>query len=273
MFSYEGKRVLVTGAGRGIGRAIALAFAQHGADLTLVSRTLSQLESVAREARDGGGRAWVRQCDLSDPAEATSMVTEAAGEMGGLDVLVNNAGGAGEDWRGPLEHVTPEVFEAVYRLNLQSPFLAATAAVREMASRKTGGAILNISSIDGLAPAPGEALYGSAKAALISLTQSLAIESGRHGIRVNSIAPGLIETPLVSGWIQTEAERMERASYYPINRLGMPEDIAAAAIYLCSDEAGWVSGATLPVTGGQQAASDVFRWVRHHNPVPWGMKI
>ena len=120
----------------------------------------------------------------------------------------------------------------------------------------------------GVGAAPGEAVYGSAKAAMVSLTQTLAIELGTYNIRVNAIAPSLIHTKLVSRHLQTDEQRAHRASFFPINRVGRPEDIAAAAVYLCSDEAAWVSGVTLLVAGGQQGPVDIFRWVRQVNPVP-----
>ena len=127
--------------------------------------------------------------------------------------------------------------------------------------------------VDGVHAAPGEAIYGSAKAALVSLTQTMGIEYGRHNVRINAIAPALIDTPLVARHLKTEEDRKTRASFYPINRVGKPEDIAAAAVYLCSDEAGWTSGQTLVVAGGNQATSDLFLWVRKHNEVPENRKM
>lgn len=273
MFSYEGKRVVVTGAGRGIGKAIALQMAAQGAQVALASRTTAELETVAQQIRDSGGSASVHQVDMTDSAAAVRMVEEATSSLGGLDILVNNAGGGDMRFFGPLEDAVPEGFDAIYALNVRSPFFASQRAVQIMKDEGTGGRILNIVSIDGLTPAPGEAIYGSAKAAAISLTQCLAIEAGQYGVRVNAIAPALVDTPLVADWINSDELRQDRASYYPINRLGQAADIAAAAIYLCSDEAGWVSGVTLPVAGGQQATSDLFRWVRGRNPVPEGFAL
>jgi NAD(P)-dependent dehydrogenase (short-subunit alcohol dehydrogenase family) len=273
MFSYEGKRAIVTGAGRGIGRSIALLMARQGAQVALTSRTAGQLEELADEIRQDGGQASVHPCDLTDAQAAVAMVEDAAAQMGGLDVLVNNAGGGDMKYFGPLEEAVPEGFDSIYALNVRTPFFAAQRAARIMKESGTRGAILNIVSVDGLTPAPGEAVYGSAKAANISLTQTLAIELGTYGIRVNAIAPALIDTPLVADWINSPELRQERASYYPINRLGRPEDVAAAAVFLCSDEAGWISGVTLPVAGGQQATSDLFRWVRRQNPVPEGFTL
>jgi NAD(P)-dependent dehydrogenase (short-subunit alcohol dehydrogenase family) len=275
MFSYAGKKTIVTGAGRGIGRATALAFAQQGADVALAARTTSELEAVAEEIRQLGRQAWVFPTDMSQLEQAQALIHAAKRAMGRIDVLVNNAGGGSSipGGTGPLEQATPAAFDAVYGLNVRSPFFAAQQAAAYMREQGTGGSIVNIVSIDGVFPAPGEALYGSAKAALVSLTETLAVEYGTFNIRVNAIAPSLIDTKLVSRHLQTEAQRLERASYFPINRVGRPEDVAAAVVYLCSDEAGWVSGVTLLVAGGQQAPSDIFRWVRRVNPVPESAKM
>jgi NAD(P)-dependent dehydrogenase (short-subunit alcohol dehydrogenase family) len=275
MFSFEGKKALVTGGGRGIGRAIALAFAKQGADVALAARGRSELENVAEEVRSHGRKAFVHAIDLANSDQAVKLVNTAADELGSLDILVNNAGGITEvpGSSGPLADATVEAFDAMYALNVRTPLFAAVAACRVMSRQGTGGAILNIVSIDAMFPAPTEGIYGSAKAAVVNLTQVLAYEAGKDRIRVNAIAPGVIDTRLTEPWLRTPEQRADRASFYPLNRVGVPDDIAGAAVYLCSDEAAWVSGNVLYVTGGQLATSDVFRWVRAHNPVPDSSKI
>jgi len=249
MFSFEGKKALVTGGGRGIGRAIALAFASQGADIALAARSRYELDNVAAEIRALGRKAFVHALDLANTEQAANMVDTAAGELGSLDVLVNNAGGITDipGSIGPLAEATIDAFDAMYALNVRTPLFAAVAACRVISRQGKGGAILNIVSIDALFPAPTEGIY--------------------------AIAPGVIETRLTEPWLRTQDQRADRASFYPLNRVGMPDDIAGAAVYLCSDEAGWVSGNVLYVTGGQLATSDVFRWVRAHNPVPDSSKI
>jgi len=275
MFSFEGKKALVTGGGRGIGRAIALALAQQGADVAIAARSREELEGTAGEIRALGRKASVHVVDMVDTNKAVEMVDAAAKALGGLHVLVNNAGGIMDmdGAIGPLSETTLEAFDAMYALNVRSPLFAAVAAGKHMAKQGKGGAILNIVSIDAVFPAPTEGIYGSAKAALVNITKVLGYELGKDRIRVNAIAPGVIETRLTEAWLKTDEQRADRASFYPLGRFGVPDDIAAAAVYLCSDEAGWVSGNVLYVTGGQLATSDVFRWVRKHNPVPDASRI
>lgn len=273
--SFKKKRVVITGGGRGLGRAMAMAMAARGADVAIAGRTRSQLDQTVGALAETGVRAVAIETDLYDVEAARELVRKAREELGGVDILVNNAGGWGttQGAVGPILEATVEGFDAVFDLNVRSPLFATIEAAKVMVEQGTGGCMLNIASIDGLAPAPTEALYAAAKAAVLSLTRTLAYEYGIHGIRVNAIAPGIIETEMTAPWLATPEQWTERASFYPLNRLGKPEDIAAAAVYLCSDAASWVSGVTLPVSGGQFATSDIFRWTRSHNPVPEDLRI
>jgi len=274
MFSFAGKKAVVTGAGRGIGRQIALDFAELGADVVLTSRTAAEIEAVAEEIRALGRNAHALVTDMSDLDAGLDLVDRAVEAMGGLDIWVNNAGGGSsvKGGIGPIEDATIEGFDALFGLNLRVPFFCAQKAAAHMANHG-GGAILNIVSIDGVHAAPGEGIYGAAKAALISLTETMGVEYGRHNVRINAIAPALIDTKLVERHLQTDDDRKTRASFYPINRVGTPADIAGAAVYFCSDEAAWTSGQTLVVAGGNQATSDLFLWVRKHNEVPEDRKM
>lgn len=275
MPDYTHKRVLVTGGGRGLGLAMALAMARHGAQVALAGRTDAQLDDAVRQLESAGAKAHALPVDLYDVTQATELVSRAADAMGGLEVLVNNAGGWGTvpGAAGPILDATVAGFDSVFALNVRSPLFASIAAARVMAGQGTGGCILNIASVDGLAPAPTEALYGAAKSAILSFTQTLAYEFGPHRVRVNAIAPGIIETEMTRPWLSDPDDRADRESFYPLARVGQPADIAAAAVYLCSDDAGWISGVTLPVCGGQYGTSDIFRWARAHNSVPASKKI
>jgi NAD(P)-dependent dehydrogenase (short-subunit alcohol dehydrogenase family) len=275
MFDYQGRRAVVTGGGRGIGRAIALAFAGRGADVALAARSRSELEAVAAEITDLGRRAVVLPVDLRDTAASEAMIDEAARALGGLDILVNNGGGGMDaaGAAGELIDTTPVGFDHVFSLNVRTPLYAAMRAARVMIDPDGGGPSLTRAPTAPLCPAPGEALYGSAKAAIVNLTGCLAYELGPHRIRVNAIAPAVVETRLTERWLETADQRLDRSSFYPLGRVGRVEDVAAAAVYLCSEEAGWVSGVTLPVTGGAATTSDVFRSTRGHHPVPDHLRI
>ena len=252
-FSLAGKVAVVTGASRGIGRAVAVAFADHGADLVLASRTLADLEATAAAVRRAGRRAVVSQVDMLDPLAPAGVVTAAVEAFGGLDILVNNAGGAGAVIGGGstgLADTTDLALEQLFQLNVFAPFAIARAAVPVMSARG-GGSIINVSSIAGITPAPRLQAYGATKAAIESLTHSWAVELGPLGIRVNCFQPGGIATANMAHVIDTPEKRAVREKLIPLDRLGEPDDAAALAVYLASGEAGWVSGASVLLSGAR----------------------
>jgi NAD(P)-dependent dehydrogenase (short-subunit alcohol dehydrogenase family) len=268
MFQLTGKTCVVTGASRGLGRAIALAFADQGAHVVLAARSQGDLGRVKAEIEARGGRAVVQPTDVTDLAQLGEAAEVARRVFGRLDVWVNNAGGdpsiAG-GWAEWLD-VTETGWERMIQLNLKAQVFGAQAAARAMRQSGQGGSIIFLSSIDSLYAAPGgEGIYGACKAAINNVTQTMAVELGQYRIRVNAIAPALVETPLTAPWLATEADRRTRAAFYPLRRVGQPDDVAAAAVYFASDEAAWVSGAVLLVSGGAVMTSDPYRYLMRVN--------
>src|SRR5579859_8222318 len=268
MFSLAGKTCVVTGASRGLGRGIALAFAEQGADVVLAARTRADLETVGREIQAKGRRAHLVTADVTDLAQLQKIADAGVSAFGRVDVWVNNAGGFVSDPGGTSEwlEVTESGWDAMLRLNLTAQVFGAQAAARAMRKSGKGGSIIFLSSIDSFYAAPGgEGIYGACKAALNNITQTMAIELGQYGIRVNAIAPAVVETPLTAPWLATEEDRRARAAFYPLRRVGRPQDVAAAAVYFASDEAAWVSGAVLLVSGGAVVTSDPYRYLMRVN--------
>ena len=250
LFSLVGKTALITGASRGIGLAIAQAFANAGAKVILNARKADALAVAVASIADAGGTAHGLVMNAGWPEQAHALIEQAAEICGGLDILVNNA--AANPIYGPVELATPEIFTKIMNVNLHAPFELSKAARPHM-QRRGGGSIINMSSIGGRTPEPGLGIYSVSKAALLSLTQVLAKEWGGDGITVNAICPGLIKTDFSSALWQDEKTLQHMMREQPITRIGEAADIAAMALYLASDAARFITGATFTVDGGYLA--------------------
>ena len=244
MNSLENHIAVVTGAGRGIGRAIALKFAAAGADVAVVSRTQENSEKVAAEIRALGRKAWAHAVDVADAAAVTAAAEKILAEAGKVDILVNNAGVTRD---GLLMRMPDADWDTVLNTNLKGAFLVTKAFVRSFIKQRSGR-IINISSVIGLIGNAGQSNYAASKAGLIGFTQSTARELASRGITANAIAPGFIETDMTSEL--NEALRAEILKKIPLGCLGQSEDIAAAALYLASPGARYVTGQVLTVDGG-----------------------
>ncbi len=250
--SLRGRVAIVTGAGRGIGRAIALALADAGADVAVASRTPSELETLAAEVRALGRRALVAPTDVTDREAVEALVARTLEEMGGLDVMVNNAGIA--PFTTPFLDTPPEEFDRAFRANVDAVVHGARAAGRVLVARGSG-VVLNLASIDAFMAEAGLAYYNAAKAAVVSLTRTLAPEWAPHGVRVNAIAPGWIDTPMNAPEKADPSAEARILSQIPMGRWGRAEEIAAAAVFLCSDLASFITGEVLVADGGQTVTS------------------
>ena len=245
MFSLSSKRALVTGSSRGIGRSIALALAGAGADIAL---HFHQNEAAARDVQSEvealGRRAIVVQADARDFAAFSKMWDDAEKELGPLDILINNAGGFSPAFLGLLSEKT---WDETFDLNLKSAFALSKKAARAF-TRRRQGRIINISSQAAQSGETMAAHYSSAKAGLIGLTKAAARELAPYGVTCNAICPGFIETDLTSS--TDPARREKQVALVPLGRFGMPEEVAALALYLASDEAAYVTGQTFAIDGG-----------------------
>ena len=247
-FSLEGRSAFVTGASRGIGRAIALAFADAGADVAVVSRSQEALEETAREIDARGRQTVALAADVGDADAVRSAVEGAAEAFGALDVVVNNAGAA--PFRSPVAETRIEGFEKYLRVNfLSAVYVLQAAAPRLIESGR--GCVLNVASVGGLSAAPGVGYYGAAKAALINLTKTLAVEWAEKGVRVNALAPGWIETDMNTLLREEPASRDRMLAGIAMRRFGTSAEVASAAVFLCSDAASYITGEVLVVDGGE----------------------
>ena len=248
--SLQGKTALVTGGGRGIGRSIAKHLAEAGANVVIASRKLENLQRTAKEFYTLPGRTLPVACHVGRAAELQNLVQETERLLGPVDILVNNS--ATNIGQGPALEVTDEALLKTVEVNVLSAMRLIRLTVPKMIERG-GGAIVNIASIAGLRPQPEGLVYSFTKAGLIMMTRVWAIEFGKHNVRVNAIAPGLIQTDFSEYFWKNEEYRRKIEATQPLPRVGQPEEIGGLALFLASDDASFITGQTYVVDGGATA--------------------
>lgn len=243
---FEGKTVIVTGAGRGIGEAYALGFARERANVVVVDVVASRAESTAKKVEEAGGKSLIQAMDVSKKKDVDAMAEKTVERFGRIDALVNNAGVLFQE---PFLTSTEEQYYKIYDVNVKGLFLCAQAVARQMIKQKKGK-IINVSSIAAIVGQANLSLYSSSKGAVLSLTRAMALELAPHNIQVNAILPGTTETPMAADALANPETRAQLTGGIPLGRLGKPEDHVGAVLYFASEESNWCTGQTLIVDGG-----------------------
>lgn len=256
MTRLRDKTAVVTGAGRGIGRALALGLGREGASVAVADVDLATAQATATELRESGGRALAVELDVSKVASARAMTRTVLAEFGQIDILINNAGVISTY---PLLELPEAEWDRVLAVNLKGMFVCSQSVAAPMIERRQG-AIVNISSVAGQVPTVDYAHYGASKAGVLHLTKSLAVALSRYNIRVNAIQPGTILSPMNADALADPAALAERLRLIPLGRVGTPEDVVAAAVFLASDEASYITGTTFHVDGGNACRSARTTW-------------
>jgi NAD(P)-dependent dehydrogenase (short-subunit alcohol dehydrogenase family) len=246
-FDLSGRVALVTGGSRGIGRAIALLLARHGATVAVASRKTDACESVAGEIRAAGGRASAHGCNIGDPSQVTATVQDVEAAHGRIDILVNNA--ATNPYYGPAIDMDLGAWQKTVDVNIRGYFWTSIEAARRM-QHAGRGAIVNVASVNAFRPMDGQACYSLTKAAIVNMTQGLAKEWARLGIRVNALVPGVVETRFAAAIHENARLRAAVERQVPMGRVAQPEEMAGAALYLVSDAASYTTGSCLTADGG-----------------------
>ena len=253
MTRVAGKAAIVTGAGTGIGRAIALALAREGAKVAVAGRRREKLGEVAQAIRQAGGEALVTVCDVSSEADSYRAVKDAEEAFGHVNVLVNNAGALSVS---TVESISVEEWDRLMATNLKGPFLMSRAVLPAM-RQAGGGAIVNVGSVLGLVAMKDRAAYCASKGGVTMLTKAMALDHAQEKIRVNCICPAIVETDLIRELFSKSEEgrraRDIRLATLPLGKFGKPDDIAELAVFLASEESSWMTGTAIPVDGGLTA--------------------
>ena len=249
MFDLKGKSAYITGASRGIGRAVAVSLAQAGANVALVGRDVAALEETARAVKDAGAQALVLQSDVTNADSVESAVEKACATFGKLDVLVCNAG---VQKLKPFLDMKPEDWRSLISTNLEGAIVTMQSVGKRMVAQKSGS-VIAMASIYSFVGAPFNSIYCMTKGGLMQLSRALAVEWARHNVRVNAICPGWIETELTKPYMQDQKTVDAGLRLIPLRRFGQPEDIGPLAVYLAADEASFVTGQSFVIDGGQIA--------------------
>ena len=250
LMDFRGKTVFVSGSSRGIGEAIVRAFAANGAGVIVSSRDQEACEKVAASIREDGGKAQAKACHAGRMEDIATVFDWIEAEYGKLDVLVN-CGGT-NPYYGLIGETPEKAFDKTIDVNLKGPFYLSSKAV-EMMKAGSGGAIVNVASINGITPGHLQGIYSMTKSAMINMTQAFAREYGHSGIRVNAICPGLIDTNMTAVFTSNEDALSQMTNTFPIPRAGVPDDMVGGVLYLASDAAGFTTGTTLVMDGGVTA--------------------